>query len=217
MNNYNDKIHFWGRSWMLSALFLMLLIPVIISIGFSTWPKLNDFLYGFYLTAIIFWVVTTIEVFTYSPMLGSGGTYLGFVTGNLTNLKVPAAMNALNNLNVEMGSEKGEVISTIAIAASSIITTIIILLGAILILPMTPLLESPFLVPAFENTTPALFGALGMVYLAKNFKIALPSIILMSVLFLTIPGSSGLLGIFIPVSCLIAVFTARIIYNKQKA
>ena len=216
MNNYNEKIHFWGRTWMLSALLLMLLIPIIVSIGFSTWPKLNDFLYGFYLTAIIFWVVTTIEVFTYSPMLGSGGTYLGFVTGNLTNLKVPAAMNAMHNLKVEMGSEEGEVISTIAIAASSIITTIIILVGALLILPLTPLLESPTLIPAFENTTPALFGALGMIYLARNIKIALPSIVLMSLLFLTIPDSSGLLGIFIPISCIVAVVTARMVYKKQK-
>lgn len=215
MNAYQDKVHHVGRIWMLSALLLTLSIPIIVSIGFNTWPRMDDFLYGFYLTAIIFWFVTTIEVFTFSPMLGSGGTYLGFVTGNLTNLKVPAAMQAMHNQGVSMASEEGEVISTIAIASSSIITTIIIMLGALLILPLTPILESEVLKPAFENTIPALFGALGMIYIIQNVKLAMPSIITMMILFLVIPNSAGLVGIFIPLSCVIAIITARILYKRE--
>ncbi|MFW5864804.1 MAG: hypothetical protein ACOCUE_01965 [Candidatus Izemoplasmataceae bacterium] len=214
MKNYQDKVHHVGRIWMLSALGLTLLVPITVSIGFNTWPKLDEFLYGFYLTAIIFWFVTTIEVFTFSPMLGSGGTYLGFVTGNLTNLKVPVAMQAMLNQNVKMASEEGEVISTIAIAASSIITTLIIMLGALLIIPLTPILESETLKPAFDNTIPALFGALGMIYMIQNIKLALPSMITMIILFLVIPNSASLVGIFIPVSCVIAIITARILYKK---
>jgi hypothetical protein len=213
--NYQDKVHVVGRIWMLCALALTLSIPIVVSIGFRTWPDLNDFLYGFYLTAIIFWFVTTIEVFTFSPMLGSGGTYLGFVTGNLTNLKVPAAMQAMHNQNVSMASEEGEVISTLAIASSSIITTLIIMLGALLIIPLTPILESDLLKPAFENTIPALFGALGMIYLAQNIKLALPPMIVMIILFLVIPNASGLVGIFIPLSCIIAIITARVLYKKE--
>lgn len=83
--------------------------------------------------APIYWVVCTIEVFTYAPMLGSGGTYLAFVTGNITNLKAPAAINAMQMADVKAGSEKGEVVSTIAIATTSIITTIILALGVLLL------------------------------------------------------------------------------------
>ena len=75
--------------------------------------------------APIYWTVCTIEVFTYAPMLGSGGTYLAFVTGNITNLKAPAAINSMEAAKVKPGSEEGEVISTIAIATTSIVTTII--------------------------------------------------------------------------------------------
>ena len=213
---YNDKIHVWGRIWIVSALVVMLLVPLIISIVIGEWPDPVDFFKGFIATAVIFWTVTTIEVFTYAPMLGNGGTYLGFVTGNLSNLKVPAAMNAMNALDIKMGTEKGDVISTIAIAASSIITTIIIFVGAMILIPITPFLEAPVLVPAFDSIIPALFGALGVVYISRSWKIAIVPITFMIIVFLVIPGSTGLVGIFVPIGCLIAVGVARILYKKNQ-
>ena len=95
-------------------------------------------------------------------MLGTGGSYLGFVTGNLTNLKVPAALNAMDNAKVKPGTEEGEVISTIAIASSTITTTVIITIGVLLLSQLTPILNSPVLKPAFDNILPALFGGLGV-------------------------------------------------------
>jgi hypothetical protein len=216
MKNYQDKVHTWGRIWMSLALVMMLSIPLIISITLNTWPEPTKFLQGLFTTAIIFWTVTTIEVFTYSPMLGSAGTYLGFTTGNLTNLKVPSAMQALDTLDVQAGTEKGDVISTIAIASSTIITTLIIALGAALLLPLTPILESETLAPAFDNIIPALFGALGVVFIAKAPKIAVAPIVFMLVVFLVVPGSTDYVGIFVPIGVIIAVSVARILYKKNK-
>ena len=89
-------------------------------------------------------------------MLGAGGSYLSFVTGNISNLKLPCALNALESNGVKAQSEEGEIISTIAIAVSSIVTTVIIVLGVILIVPLTPILENPVLDPAFAQLLPAL-------------------------------------------------------------
>jgi len=213
---YQDQIHFEGRIWMLCALALFISVPLMISIVTGVWPSFDKFIPGFFATAIIFWPVTTIEVFTFSPMLGTGGSYLAFVTGNLTNLKVPAALNAQDALGIEKGTEKGDVISTIAVASSSIITTLIILIGALLIIPLTPLLESPTLKPAFDNIIPALFGALGIVYIMKRWQIAIIPLIFMVIFFLLVPGSGGLVGIMVPVGVALSLATASLLYKKGK-
>ena len=104
---YEDQVHFYGRIWMVSALIIMLLVPVSMCIYFGAWPDALAVLKGLLGVAPIYWTVCTIEVFTYAPMLGSGGTYLAFVTGNITNLKAPAAINPMQAAKVKPGSEGG--------------------------------------------------------------------------------------------------------------
>jgi hypothetical protein len=147
-------------------------------------------------------------------MLGTGSSYLSFVTGNLASIKVPVALNAQDALNIEKGSEAGDVISTIAVATSSIVTTLIIIVGALLIIPLTPLLESSVMKPAFDNVVPALFGALGFVYISKRWKIALIPLVFMLAFFLLVPGSGGLVGAMVPVGVLITLISSRILYKK---
>lgn len=211
---YREQLFLEGPIWMVGALLLVLSVPVTISIVTGVWPRAVHFFPGFIATAIIFWPVTTIEVFTFTPMLGTGGSYLAFVTGNLTNMKVPAALNAQDALGLEKGSEKGDVVATIAIAASSIVTTLIVIIGALLIFPLTPILESPDLKPAFDNIIPALFGALGVVYLMKRIKVAVVPLLFMIVFFLFVPGSGGLVGIMVPVGVVLSLISARILYKK---
>jgi hypothetical protein len=212
--SYQDQIHFEGRIWMLGALGLFISLPLFISIFTGVWPTMNKFLPGFVATAVIFWPVTTIEVFTFTPMLGSGSSYLAFVTGNLTSLKVPAALNAQDALNVEKGTDEGDVLATIAVASSSIATTLIIIIGIVLIIPLAPILESDVLKPAFDNVIPALFGAIGVVYITKRFKVAIIPILFMLIFFLFVPGSGGLVGIMVPVGVIISITVSRILYKK---
>jgi hypothetical protein len=212
--NYQDQLHYEGRIWMLGALALFISAPLMISLITGVWPTMSQFLPGFFATAVIFWPVTTIEVFTFTPMLGTGSSYLAFVTGNLTSLKVPAALNAQDALGIEKGTDEGDVISTIAVASSSIITTVIILVGALLIIPLTPILESEALKPAFDNIIPALFGALGIVYIMKRVMVAIIPLIFMVIFFLLVPGSAGYVGIMVPVGVGISLISARIFYKK---
>ena len=153
--------------------------------------------------------------FTYVPMLGAGGAYLSFVTGNISNLKLPCALDALERANVKPTSEEGEVISTISIAVSSIVTTIIIIMGVILIVPLTPILQEPTLAPAFDQILPALFGGLAVVFIFKNPKLAAAPIILMLILFIFVPAlNSSTVGIMVPVGVIFTLIIARIMYKK---
>ncbi len=212
-NTYKDQIHREGRLWMLGALFLFLSLPLTISIVTGVWPPFNYFISGFFATAIIFWPVTSIEVFTFSPMIGSA-SYLAFVTGNLSGIKVPAAINAQEALGIEKGSEEADVISMIAVASSSITTTLIILIGIFLLIPLTPILESAILQPAFNNILPALFGALGVVFISKRWKIAILPIVFMLLFFALIPGAGSLVGIMVPVGVVITVSSAYLFHKK---
>ena len=214
--NYNDKTHFVGRIWMAMAITVVLAVPVAICVYYDAWPQGTAVLKGLLGVAPIFWTVGITEVFTYGPMLGSGGSYLGFVTGNITNLKAPSALTAMENAGVQPGTEEGEIISTVAIATSSIVTTIVIAIGVFLLSFLTPILNSPVLKPAFDNILPALFGGLAVVYISKNWKIALAPGIFMVVLFLLVPSLSSSVGILVPVGALVSIGVARILYKKGK-
>ena len=213
---YEDQVHFYGRMWMLGALLVMLMIPVSMCLYFGAWPNPMDVLKGLLGVAPIYWVVCTIEVFTYAPMLGSGGTYLAFVTGNITNLKAPAAINSMEAAGAKPGSEEGEIISTIAIATTSIVTTLILALGVLLFTWMAPVLNAPVLQPAFKMILPALFGALGVVYVAKNWKLSVAPLVVMVVLFIAVPSLAGSVSVLVPVGALISIGVARILYKKGK-
>jgi len=212
--DYFESVHFYGRIWVATAIAMFVLVPVAICLYWGVWPQWQHVFKGLLGVAPIFWTVGIIEVLTYAPMLGTAGTYLGFVTGNLTNLKVPAALNAMEAAKVEAGTEEGEVISTIAIATSSIVTTLVIALGVLLLGYLQPLLESPVLAPAFEHIMPALIGGLGVVYISKGWKIAVAPLAFMVLLFLLVPSLAGSVGILVPVGALIAIGASRVMYKK---
>jgi hypothetical protein len=213
--SYLDSVHRDGRIWNIGVMLLLLAFPVSVAIVFNTSPDWHALIIGLIATAPMYWAVGAIETVTYVPMLGAGGSYLSFVTGNISNLKLPCALNAMEQNGVSASSEEGELISTIAIAASSIVTTLITVLGVLLIAPLTPILEAPVLQPAFEQILPALFGGLGVAFVSKNWKLAVAPVLLMLVLFIFVPAlNAGTVGIMVPVSALFTIATGRILYKR---
>ena len=213
--SYMDSVHRDGRIWNFSVAALLLAFPIAIAIIFGTSPDWKALGMGLLATAPMYWTVGAIEVITFVPMLGASGAYLSFVTGNISNLKLPCAINALEQNEVSANSEEGEIISTIAIATSSIVTILIVLLGVICIVPLTPILEAEVLVPAFDQILPALFGGLGVAFVSKNWKIAIAPVLLMLVLFIFVPAlNAGTVGIMVPVSVLFTIGMSRILYKK---
>ena len=213
--SYIDSVHRAGCIWCLSVMVILILYPVAVGIIFHTAPDWHGFWMGMLATAPMFWAIGVVETFTYVPMLGSGGSYLAFVTGNITNLKAPAAINALELVGADIKSEEGEIVSTIAIAVSSIVTTLIIILGVILITPLTPVLNSPALAPAFDQILPALFGGLGVVFISRNWKIAVAPVLLMLILFIAIPSLGSAVSVMVPVGVLFSLGVSRILYKKN--
>ena len=213
--SYIDSVHRDGTIWNLTVMVLLLAFPLTVAAIFGAAPEWKALGMGLLATAPMYWAVGAIETVTFVPMLGAGGSYLSFVTGNISNLKLPCALNALEQNGVSANSEEGEIISTIAIATSSIVTTLIIILGVVCIVPLTPILEAPVLAPAFEQMLPALFGGLGVAFVSKNWKIAIAPVLLMLVLFIFVPGlNAGTVGIMVPVSVVFTIAVARLLYKR---
>ena len=209
--NFNDINHFYGRVFLGIAIIVILVVPIIMSIAVKEMPDFLVILKSF-IPLIVFIVGGFIEVMTYSPLLGTSGTYLAFFTGNLVNLKVPCAVNARELAGVKHGSKEGEIVSTISVATSTIVTTVIIAIGVAALTPLTPILESPELKPAFDTAFTALFGALAYKYFIKDLKLVpLPlALTLLLEIFLSL-GTS----ILIPVSAIVSTLFAYYMFKKE--
>lgn len=214
---YLESVHRYGRIFGLALFVLILSFPILVMILFHAVPKWEALLSGIVAILPMYWAVGIVEMFTYVPMLGAGGSYLSFVTGNISNLKLPCALDAMERAGVKASSEEGEIISTIAIAVSGIVTTLIICLGVLLIVPLTPVLQAPVLAPAFDMILPALFGGLAIVFISKNAKLSIAPIILMLALFIFVPAlNESTVGIMVPVGVVFTIIVARILYKKGK-
>lgn len=220
MRTFDDNTHLYGRIWGVVAALLILAYPFICMIIFGASVDWGVFASGISII-VMYCAVGAVETFTYTPMLGSGGTYLGFVTGNLSNLKVPCSLNCMEQAGVEKGTEEAEVISTISIAISSIVTMIILILGVVLISFLTPVFENEKLAPAFDNVLPALFGGMAVVYISKNWKISVIPCVLMLLVFIISSYVTGggelagtLIGVMVPVGVVVTLVSSRIMYKK---
>ena len=212
-NSYINKTHIFGSVWSVVMLMVLFSVPVMFGIKYGVWPAAKQVFTGLLPVAILFYPTAIIEIVAYAPLLGAGGTYLGFTTGNISNLKLPCALAAMDTAKVKSNSEEGEIITTIAIATSSIVTTIIIALFVLAFRPIIPKLTDPssFFAPAFKQVMPALFGALGASYFSKHWKISILPIVILTVIVI-ISGSIGT-GVLIPIGVVISLVGALAFYK----
>lgn len=158
--SYENSVHRIGRIGIIIGIFFMLAIPAVISQVFHVWPESPAQLLAAGGGLLAVFLPTCIaEVFSYTPVLGSSA-YITFLTGNVMNIKVPVVVNAQTMTGVSSGTEEGDVIATLGVAMSSIITTVVISIGVLLLVPLRPLLTSPVVQTATTYLLPALFGGI---------------------------------------------------------
>lgn len=213
---FNNGLHRLGRITMLSSMILMTLVPFIMGAIYDVSPDMQAFLRGYAKVAVVYLPVSLVEFLVYAPMLGSGGSYLAFITGNVTNMKIPCAMNSRDIAGTEVGTPENEIISTISIATSAITTTLVIVAGVILLVPLQPVLQNEALLPAFNNVVPALFGALGLKYFAKSPQIAFIPVALMSALCIFVPSMIGQTSVLMIPCGALALLIGFILFKKGK-
>ena len=216
MEKYERGTHRLGRAVSLVTLILLVGAPFLIGSVLGAMPDLAAVGRGFLAVGLVWTVSSVVEFLVYTPMLGSGGSYLAFITGNLINMKIPCAVNARDLAGVKAGTKENEIVSTLSIAVSSLVTIVVLAAGVLLLQPLQPLLENPVLQPAFDNVVPALFGAMAYKYYRKNLGLAVWPLVMMSLLFILVPALQSQTSILIIPSGALAILLAWLKYRKEK-
>ena len=216
LEKLNRDLHRMGRITLSLGILFLVAVPFIIGAANGVMPDLKGFLVGFAKVGIIYIPVAIVEFLVYSPMLGTGGSYLAFITGNVTNMKIPCAVTARDMVGAKSGTKENEIISTLSIATSSLVTILVLAVGVIALTPLQPVLQSPTLQPAFDSVVPALFGAMAYKYYRKNMSIAVAPLVVMSVLFMLVPSLVGSTSFMIIPAGAIAIGISYYIYKKNK-
>ena len=204
LEQFNRRTHVLGRAVCVITLVLLVGAPFLIGTFLGAMPDMGAVGKGFLSVGIVWAVSSVAEFLIYTPMLGAGGGYLAFITGNLINMKIPCAVNARDIAGTKTGTAENEIISTLSIA-----------LGVALLVPLQPVLQSPVLQPAFANVVPALFGAMAYQYFRKNIRVAIAPLVMMSVLFMLVPSLTGSTSFMIVPSGALAIGIAYALYRKQ--
>ena len=216
LERYMKNTHRLGRAVSMVTLMLLLGAPFMIGALLGAMPDLGAVARGFVSVGLVWTVSSVVEFLVYTPMLGAGGSYLAFITGNLINMKIPCAMNAKDIVGTKSGTRENEIISTLSIATSSLVTILVLAAGVALLTPLRPVLQSPRLAPAFANVVPALFGAMGYKYYRQNLRLAAVPLVIMSTLFILAPGLTSSTSLMIIPSGAIAIGLAWLIYRKYQ-
>ena len=212
--SYLKTTHRLGRLVSVVTLVLLVGAPFAIGLILGTAPDLGAVARGFLSVGLVWTISSVVEFLVYTPMLGAGGSYLAFITGNLINMKIPCAVNAKELTGAKSGTAENEVISTLSIATSSLVTILVLALGVALMIPLQPVLESPVLAPAFDNVVPALFGAMAWKYYRKSPILALIPLGVMTVLFTLVPSLTGSTSMMIIPSGAIAIGLSYLAYRR---
>lgn len=214
---YNERTHVFGRIACVITLIALIGAPFVMGAVLGAMPDMAAFGKGFLAIGIVWFVSCIAEYLIYTPMLGAGGSYLAFITGNLINMKIPCAINARDIVGAKTGTPENEIISTLSIATSSLVTILVLAIGVALLIPLQPILQAPALQPAFENVVPALFGAMAYKYYRKNMNIAIFPLVVMSILFILVPSLTGSTSFMILPSGAIAIGIAYYLFKKKNA
>ena len=214
---YLRSTHRQGRIATVLTLVLLIAAPFVMGAYLGAMPDLGAFGKGFASIGLVYFVSCVAEYLIYVPMLGAGGSYLAFITGNLINMKIPCAVNARDIVGAKSGTAENEIIATLSIATSSLVTILVLALGVLLLIPLQPVLQSPALQPAFDNVVPALFGAMACKYYRHNGRVACPTLLLMAALFMLVPALTGSTSFMIIPSGAAAIGLVYLFYRRDAA
>ena len=228
-DSFQAWAHKWGRIGTLIALLYMVALPFAALAFYDCIPSFGEVItLGTVSILMIYIPVGISEAISYTPILGAS-SYLTFITGNIMNLKLPCAVNAMKLTKKEPNTPEGEAISSVAVAVCSIMTVVILAIAALLSAWISPVFELPAVKTASNYLIPALFGSLtlglfgstnsGKKVVKNGVMGVVPVIVIITVIALLArikSGSSlfGMIGFLILFMLPVAIISSRIMWKK---
>ena len=218
---YMPRMHRIGKLTGFLGVLLSFAPAAILAVVYGLLPEPAALLTAFIAAASAFGFLWIVEPISYFTVLGPVGTYMAFLSGNISNMRVPCASMAQVSAGVEPGTDEGSIISTIGMATSIVINISVLTIGVILgntVLSMLPAAVTA----ALNYLLPALFGALLMQFGLRQKSLAV-GILVFSVLicvainagfFSWLPGAANYLGTL--ASVFMAIGVTLVTYGKKK-
>jgi len=210
---FSVPVHRVGMITCGLAILGMFLPPAWLYFQYGVFPPLSAIMVGMGLAltyAVPFFII---EPISYYPTLGDAGTYMSFLAGNISNMRLPCAAVAQAVAGVEEGTKKGELIATVGIAISIWLSIIAVFIGAV---ATGWIVESfpPWIQDAFKKfLLPAVFGAVFGQFALRGKKYAPIALVLALVpILLKWPAY-----VTIPLAVFGTIIIARIMYRPQKS
>ena len=218
---YLPKMHRIGKIIGVLAVLASFMPALTLGVVYGLWPDVAALGTAALSAIASFGVLWFVEPLSYYPVVGPMGTYMAFVSGNISNMRIPCASMAQISAEVEPGSDKGSVIATIGMGVSIVINTLVLTVGVIAgssILSMLP----ASVVGALNYLLPALFGALLVQFGMKNKSHTVLMLVIGILLNIAINGGvfSWLPGANNYLSTLVCVFSSiaiMMVVSKKKA
>lgn len=223
--DYDLKSHIVGKIWMALAMLIFFAVPTTICLYFDVKPDMSVMgTIAVIVPFLINFLSGVFEPIIYSPMLGINSAYLAFITGNLSNLKIPCVVKAQEICGTKLGTEENEVVSTLSVATSTLVTTVIIAVFVLILAVSnveTAIKNTPWITPAFTCVVYALFGSLGGKYVVKNIKLAVfPLVIIVAfslILGFASPKLVGSAYLFVGIGICAVFAILQVVREKKKA
>lgn len=212
LSEFDLWVHKFGQVSGFIAFLLMILFPLVATLKFGLKIDITLIMTPMLYLIAVMTIFAFTELLAYPPILGPGSVYMSYVTGNVSNLKMPCAISSLKAAGIQQGTPEGNAVSLIAVGVSTFVSMLLIIFGIILIAPLTPLLTSPDIKPAFDNIMPALYGGLAGTWMIYYWKLSLTPVTL-GLIFVFLLGMPA--SYLLPLVFILSVISSRILYKRN--
>lgn len=161
----------WGRITGWLGILLSFGPALVLAVIYKIVPPINAIITGFIAIASAVGINWFIEPVSYFPIVGVAGTYMAFVSGNISNLRIPSAAVSQKVAGVEPGTKEGTIIATLGMAVSVIVNIVILAIGVFAGAAILAKLPQN-IVTAFNYLLPSLFGAIFVQFALMKLKLA---------------------------------------------
>ena len=156
--DFNALVIRLGVATMTAGIVANFIPPMYFWLAYGASPPLADIVKIAVLATTAFGASWIVQLISYFPVLGMPGTYVSFLVGSVAEIRLPASAMAQRVTGVEQGTREAEVISTIAIAGSVLMSAFIITLFTFIGSTVVPLLPK-LIQKSFDYILPAVFAA----------------------------------------------------------
>lgn len=169
------RIGFWS---LIIACVASFLPPLLLYLIWGILPPMKILFEAWKLIILAYGAFHIVEPISFYSVYGLSGTYMSFLSGNNANMRIPAASTAQDILGIEPGTDKAEIVTTLAIAGSIITNLVLLFVAVVFGAQIVAMIPEPIKNGLSNYILPTMFGAIYATEAVKNKYMAVICLVL---------------------------------------